>query len=178
VRGLADPAQVLHRRPEVAQHPCAGDLLLQVVEQAVAADDRDVAGRPACRGVAELAELRRQHLRVTRAAVGVGVDAFHERGRDTLGGRPVRQPLRVHVAPVEEQACRTVTVDELGPEHLRQQPEAATTPQVELEETFPRRVEPLRTKQVVLRPGVQVRHAGLVDEHLDRRPQSGHREVF
>ena len=47
---LAYAPQVLHRGTEVAQGQRPGDLLLQVVEQAVAADPRDVRRLPSSAG--------------------------------------------------------------------------------------------------------------------------------
>ena len=92
---------------------------------------------------------------VNRVAIGFGV-------------RRVRGPLALHVAAVEEQPGGAVLLDVRRAERLREQPQPAAPPQVDLEQPVAGGVEALRDEDVVGGLGVQVRDPPLVDDELHR----------
>ena len=90
--------------------------------------------------------------------------------------RPI--PRRASRRPVEADRPReAVVVERPVGEDLRQPAVRGTEQQVDLEQAFAGRDEPLREPQVVERRGADVRHAPAVAEDLDRRGEARRREL-
>src|SRR5207249_2207820 len=77
-------------------------------------------------------------------------------------------PLAVHVAAIEEQPSGTVLLEVSRTEHLREQTKTAASPQIDLEQSVARSVEPLHIKEVCLAPCIDVRHAPTIHANLRR----------
>ena len=178
--GQAPTDRVGGQAARLAEGRGAGDLGGEVPGEAVRPDPDDIVRGPAGRAVAEVAELPREAGRVRVEPVDVGVDPLDEPAARRLGvpgSRRARQlPLAGRVAPVEEEPCRPVLLDERRAEDLGELTEPPATPEVDLEEPVARRVEALHEEEVLLAPRVEVGDPPAVDQDLGGPPEAGDTE--
>jgi len=83
---------------------------------------------------------------------------------DLLRVQPVRQPLAIHIAALQEQTVRTILLDKLVAENFGQQSEPAPSPNIDLPQAIACRIEALHEKIVLVSLNVNMRHAPLVDD--------------
>ena len=102
-----------------------------------------------------------------------GVDAVDECAHDLASVRRVARPFARHVPAVGEETRDAVTLDRAGSDDLGEPPLPNPPPHFHLPQPVLRGDEALGEEQVLLRLGVDVRHAPPVSAHLDHAIQAG-----
>ena len=117
------------------------------------------------------------HRQVVAVLPDVGVHAGGVGGEQPVGVGVIARPLGfVEGSPEPHQPGAAVVVERLRTEDLRQPPLAPAAPHLHLPQPVLRHDVALCEEQVVVVPRVDVGHAPLVADHLDRLLQAGHRE--
>jgi hypothetical protein len=171
---LEQAAEAIHLVTRRTGNPRPGHLRLDIAGQPVAADAHDVFRAPAVgQGSGDL-ELDGDRPATVPHLVDIGVDPRRKGLGVALGVRTIGSPFLGHVTAVEKHARRAVLRHVCRPEILREQPEAALAPEVDLPEPVAGGVVALQENGIPGAPGINVRDPPLVDDELGRLLEAAH----